>query len=284
MNMPTQSISAAAIQALHVSAAGATHTGVIRPANQDSMIVDRELDIFGVADGVGGAPGGDVASKLALDAIAKTFTTFRGFDLDLADQLSTAIELASLHVYEVALERPAIRGMSTTVAVGVLRGNELAIAHVGDSRVYRLRGGKLQLLTHDHSAASMWREHFGDDVEPPPRYRNVLTRVVGPSPSVEVDVQIVLPRPGDLYLFCTDGLWGVVNENALTSIVHEQRSLDGIAQRLIDAANARGGPDNITAVLLSFPFEDQPLSSRPTVPVRLNLSTLPPPPQSTRDP
>jgi protein phosphatase len=247
--------------------AGATDTGRERPRNEDRYGVFPDVSLFIVADGMGGAAAGEVAARMAVDLVCQAFVGAEapammksGSGLPL---LVAAIERANARVHEAAERARAWRGMGTTIACVLARGDRAALAHVGDSRIYRMRDRKLALLTEDHSLFMEFVRHGLADPEHPERFehRNVITRAVGAGPSVEVDARLVEVAPGDTFLLCTDGLCGVVAHNELATILLEHTNPDDAVETLIQRANDRGGPDNITAVVVRWEAAGAPSHS-----------------------
>jgi protein phosphatase len=234
-----------------VDQASRSDTGRQRSANEDSFFV--RAPIFVVADGMGGAQAGEVASKAAADA----------FDRDLPSGppenfLRETIEAANRTIHELARDDPSRTGMGTTItAVVVDPGTEeVAIGHVGDSRAYRLRGGKLERLTRDHSLVEEMRRkgQLTDAQAEDHPQRSIITRALGPEPEVEVDVQTVPAGPGDVFLICSDGLTTMLGEEQIAKLLAGASSMDAAVRALVDEANRAGGRDNITA--LAFQLED----------------------------
>jgi protein phosphatase len=234
-----------------VDQASRTDTGRQRSANEDSFFV--RAPIFVVADGMGGAQAGEVASKAAADA----------FDRDLPsgppeDFLRATIEAANRTIHELARDDPSRTGMGTTITAVVVDpgGEEVAIGHVGDSRAYRLRGGKLERLTRDHSLVEEMRRkgQLTDAQAEDHPQRSIITRALGPEPEVEVDVQTVPAGPGDVFLICSDGLTTMLGEEQIAKLLAGASSMDAAVRALVDEANRAGGRDNITA--LAFQLED----------------------------
>jgi protein phosphatase len=228
-----------------------TDTGRQRSANEDSFFV--RAPIFVVADGMGGAQAGEVASKAAADA----------FDRDLPSGppenfLRETIEAANRTIHELARDDPSRTGMGTTITAVVVdsAGEEVAIGHVGDSRAYRLRGGKLERLTRDHSLVEEMRRkgQLTDAQAEDHPQRSIITRALGPEVEVEVDVQTVPASPGDVFLICSDGLTTMLDEDQIAKLLAGASSMDGAVRALVDEANRAGGRDNITA--LAFRLED----------------------------
>jgi PPM family protein phosphatase len=226
-------------------------TGRQRSANEDSFFV--RAPIFVVADGMGGAQAGEVASKAAADS----------FDRDLPSGspeqfLRETIEAANRRIHELARDDPSRAGMGTTITAAIVNSesDEVAIGHVGDSRAYRLRAGKLERLTRDHSLVEEMRRKgqlTEAQAEDHPQ-RSIITRALGPEPEVEVDVQTVPAGPGDVFLICSDGLTTMLGEDEIARLLSGATSLDAAVRALIDEANRAGGRDNITA--LAFQLED----------------------------
>ena len=226
-------------------------TGRQRSANEDSFFV--RSPIFVVADGMGGAQAGEVASKAAADA----------FDRDLPDGSAEAflretIEAANREIHELARRDPSLAGMGTTITAAIVdaSGEEVALGHVGDSRAYRLRDGKLERLTRDHSLVEELRRKgqlTEAQAEDHPQ-RSIITRALGPEPQVDVDLQTVPVSPGDVFLICSDGLTTMVSEERISQVLSGATSMDAAVRALVDEANRAGGRDNITA--LAFRLED----------------------------
>ena len=223
-----------------------TDTGLQRRANEDSMLVRSPL--FVVADGMGGAQAGEVASRLAVD-------TFKGGLSDGSDpeaSLLAQVEQANAHINELSHANIEHAGMGTTITAVYLGEEDVVVAHVGDSRAYCLREGELLRLTDDHSLVDeLIRQGklTPEEAEEHPQ-RSVITRALGPEATVEVDVRTFRARPGDLYLLCSDGLTTMLSEEDLLGVLVSNQALRDAGEKLIAAANAAGGKDNITVVLL----------------------------------
>ncbi len=229
--------------------AGLTDAGRKRRRNEDSFVVDPPF--FVVADGMGGAQAGEVASRLA----ATAFKDFREADeLEGEERVAATVREANRRIYERAREDADASGMGTTVTAALLGEDTIAIGHVGDSRAYRIRGGKLEQLTDDHSlVAELVRTGRltpeEADIHP---QRSVITRALGTDPDVDVDTFAVAPEPGDVYLLCSDGLTTMVPGPEILRIVGENSNLAKAGRALVKAANRSGGEDNITVVLFSI--------------------------------
>jgi serine/threonine protein phosphatase PrpC len=252
--------------ALPLTWAVRTDAGLRRSSNEDSHSSRPDIGLFIVADGMGGHVAGEVASRVAVESVASFIQETAGADknrtwpfpfepqLSLeANRLKAAFRLANRRIAATIADSQDLRGMATT-ASAILHGpTHSCVAHIGDSRVYMLREGALTQLTHDHS----WVEEqvrAGTLTPAAARqhpWRNVVTRALSGGEDPDIDVVEIQPQPGDRYLLCSDGLFGVVPDEKIGAIVGDRSaSLEDICGKLIDAANAAGGPDNITAMLL----------------------------------
>jgi serine/threonine protein phosphatase PrpC len=245
-----------------------TDKGLRRTSNEDSHCERADIGLFVVADGMGGHVAGEVASRVAVEAIQafiaetahadKNRTWPFPFEPSLsleANRLRAAFRLANRKIASAIADSSDLRGMATTASAILAGASTLCVAHVGDSRVYVLRNGALEQLTHDHSwveeqvragtmSPSAARQH---------PWRNVVTRALSGGEDPEVDVADVRPAAGERYLLCSDGLFAVVGDQQIAALVGDPaRSLQDICAALVDAANAGGGPDNITALVLEI--------------------------------
>jgi serine/threonine protein phosphatase PrpC len=231
------------------SYARASDTGRKRRHNEDSYVVQPPL--FAVADGMGGAQAGEVASKLAAGALEETDPGA----LSGPDKLVQLIQEANRRVFERASSDPATSGMGTTMTVALVEDNGVTIGHVGDSRAYVVREGRLEQLTEDHSlvnellkSGKLSREEA--DVHP---QRSVITRAVGTDPDVDVDAFVVDAAEGDIFLLCSDGLTDMVADDDILDTVERHRDdLDRATKALVSAANRGGGEDNITVIAFTI--------------------------------
>ncbi|MFL6280533.1 MAG: PP2C family protein-serine/threonine phosphatase [Vicinamibacterales bacterium] len=242
--------------------------GLKRTSNEDSYSTRPDVGLFVVADGMGGHVAGEVASRVAVEAIEAFIQETAGADKNRtwpfpfdptvsleANRLRAAFRLANRKIASAIADSQDLRGMATTASAVLLGPQGASVAHVGDSRVYVLRGDRLEQITHDHS----WVEEqvrAGTLTPTAARqhpWRNVVTRALSGGDDPEVDVTEVAPRPGERYLLCSDGLFTVVPDNRITELLGDRKeSLDAIASALIAAANEAGGPDNITALILQI--------------------------------
>ncbi len=251
---------------MHIVAAGLSDVGQQREHNEDSFVILPDYDLYIVADGMGGHRAGDVASKMATHTIASFFQATAKedatwpfhFDPHLSveeNRLITGIKVANKRIFEASTRYREVHGMGTTV-VGALMARErgrMYVAHVGDSRCYRVRNGQVTLLTRDHSLLNDYLLVM-PDMTPEQREelpKNVITRALGMQDSVVVDLVPEQPQPGDVYVLCSDGLSGMVTDEQLLEIVTGSvNDENAIAQQLVQTANEHGGDDNITVVVL----------------------------------
>jgi PPM family protein phosphatase len=224
----------------------ATDTGRQRRANEDSLLARSPL--FVVADGMGGAQAGEVASRIAVES----FHDGLGDVASPEDSLAMYARAANSRIHELSQSNVEQAGMGTTLTAVYVGEQEVAIAHVGDSRAYCLRDGELLRLTDDHSLVDeLIREGrlTPEEAEEHPQ-RSIITRALGPEETVEVDTRSFRARPDDLFLLCSDGLTSMVPEARLAELLRTNPKLRAAGEALIAAANAAGGRDNITVILL----------------------------------
>jgi PPM family protein phosphatase len=233
--------------------AGNTDVGRQRETNEDALVVSPPF--FAVADGMGGARAGEVASHLATEA----FGADRDPEAAPERRLAEIARDANRRIYELANQDESHRGMGTTLTAAMVSGQEVSIGHVGDSRAYRLRDGRLEQLTKDHSLVAEL-ERTGqispEAAEQHPQ-RSIITRALGPEPDVEVDTYTVPGREGDVFLLCSDGLTSMVSDDDMADVLRQAPSLDEAAEALVRAANQSGGKDNITVVLFRLAEEEE---------------------------
>lgn len=242
--------------------AGETNVGMKRTHNEDSFAVFAEENLLIVADGMGGHASGEVASKMAVDALKEFFDAtskdpdatwpykmdkHRGYE---ENRLITGIKLANLRIFESAQREPKLRGMGTTIVSVIATREGIYVAHVGDSRVYRIRDGEIEQMTEDHSLLNDYlkmRKLTAEEIANFP-HKNVIVRALGMKDTVKVDTRIEPARAGDIYVCCSDGLSGPVTDPDILRIVTENKNdLNAACSKLIARANENGGPDNITA-------------------------------------
>src|SRR5215216_90928 len=229
--------------------AALSHPGRRRRHNEDSYVVQPPL--FAVADGMGGAKAGEVASGLAAAAVQER----DGEGQSGEARVAALIEEANRRVFRRASEDREASGMGTTMTVALVEGDEVAIGHVGDSRAYLIREGRLEQLTDDHSlVAELVRSGkiTPEEADSHPQ-RSVITRALGTESDVDVDTFVIDAQQGDLFLLCSDGLTSMVDDERVRQIVDGARpDLERAARDLVDAANRAGGEDNITVVLFEI--------------------------------
>ncbi len=232
-----------------------TDTGRQRNANEDSLFSRPPL--FVVADGMGGAQAGEVASKTAAES----------FDRELPQGppeqvLRETIEAANRTIHEHAAKDPDLAGMGTTITAAIVdrESEEVAIGHVGDSRAYRLRGSRFERLTRDHSLVEEMRRkgQLTDAQAEDHPQRSIITRALGPEPEVEVDLQTVPAQAGDVFLICSDGLTTMLGDEQIGRLLARATSMQSAVRALVDEANRAGGRDNITAIVFRLGDGDAP--------------------------
>jgi protein phosphatase len=249
---------------MEVKAEGLTHVGRQRQHNEDAFLVEKDFGLFLVADGMGGHAAGEIASRIAVDSITEFIlhtkeddgTWPHAYDEHFSrttNRLMAAVRMANTRVLEAMRKDARLRGMGTTVVACLADGETVSVAHVGDSRAYLIRDAALSRITNDHSwvfeqvQAGMLSEA---EAEKHP-LRNVITRALGGALQVTPDASEIAAKPGDVFLLCSDGLTGMVPENEILRLVNASNGdMAKACQELIDAANERGGLDNVTAVLV----------------------------------
>jgi serine/threonine protein phosphatase PrpC len=242
-----------------VTAVGRTDPGLKRKHNEDAYSILENHHLFVIADGMGRHAAGEIASKLAVDAVAEAFTKGTsptaepdGAMPKRANRLRSAILLANERIYQQAHDVDEYAGMGTTVVSCYFSPNNqrVYIAHVGDSRCYRMRGGTLTQITKDHTLGAAGIQG---------KSSSVLSRAVGVEERVEVDITMESPLPGDIYLLCSDGLSRMLSDEEIQATLNSTRDLEASTAKLIEMANARGGRDNITTIVIRV--EDAPRRS-----------------------
>ncbi len=224
-----------------------THIGNVRASNQDALLIQKGLHgVFGVADGMGGHKAGDVASRMAVTLLARVL------DGEKPDEglLRSSIEKVNAAIYEEQLNNEDLSGMGTTLTVIWEDDDRVLLGHVGDSRAYLLRDGCLEQISEDHSLVGELMRSGMITPEQAQRhpYRNVITRALGASADVEVDITLLDKQPGDVYLICSDGLSEYVSLQQMEGIL-SRRSLEDAADTFLSLALEGGGRDNISLVI-----------------------------------
>jgi len=237
--------------------------GRIRPLNEDYHrvwqfpLADGELTLLAVADGMGGAAAGEVASKLAMEVLDESFSRYveelrAGNPVVGIDKLTDkAMRLANRRVYGAAIKHQGRRGMGTTLTCVAVLGRRAYVGHVGDSRAYMVRGDKIYQLTKDHSWVEEQLEKglLSEDEAEQHEWRNLITRALGTRPQVAPDVIEIAVQPKDIFVISTDGLHGLVKPEEILAEVQRTANRQLSVEYLISLANDRGGPDNITVVI-----------------------------------
>jgi serine/threonine protein phosphatase PrpC len=241
---------------------GLSHPGRKRRHNEDAWVCAPP--IFAIADGMGGARGGEIASRVAATALGEKV------DGSGEERVVALIQQANRRVYERASEDSDASGMGTTITVALFEDGAVSFGHVGDSRAYLIRDEKLEQLTEDHSlVAELVRSGrlSPEEAEAHPQ-RSVITRALGTDPDVDVDSFSIEAKPGDLFLLCSDGLTSMVGDEAILDVTEQRRDdLDATAKELVGAANRSGGEDNITVVLFEIAEEGaEPVADTKTMP------------------
>jgi protein phosphatase len=248
---------------LRVEVAGETNVGMKRNHNEDNFSIIEGNGLYIVADGMGGHASGEVASKMAVDALREFFEATAEdpertwpYKMDRSkgyeeNRLITGIKLANLRIYESAQRDARQRGMGTTIVTLFAVEDGVYVGHVGDSRVYRVRDGQIELLTEDHSLLNDYikmKRLTPEEIANFP-HKNVIVRALGMKDTVKVDTRFETPKENDVYLLCSDGLSGPVTDEEILEITKANADLKTAASSLIARANENGGPDNITVVM-----------------------------------
>lgn len=250
-----------------IASAVASHPGLRRAGNEDAFCVRTDLGLYLVADGMGGHAAGEVASRLAVEAIESFVDDTRAADVNRtwpfpydpavsleANRLTASLRLANRRLAAAVDRDSALKGMATTAAAVLVGASHVAVAHVGDSRVYRIRARVVEQITLDHSWVSeqVRAGSMTEDEAKQHPWRNVVTRALAGGEDPQVDVTDLAVENGDHFLICSDGLSGVVPSELFLSTLDAASSLEVACEVLIAAANHAGGPDNITVVILKI--------------------------------
>ncbi len=236
---------------MRIRSCAISDVGKKRQKNEDSYLLNDELKIFMVADGMGGHAGGEYASRIAITTIEEKFRLNTDKKLSGDDILKSSIQEAGQKIIAKAEEDRALRGMGTTVICLHIDGKKGVLGHVGDSRGYLFRDGVLEQLTEDHSLVNEQVKSGLITAEEAKthQFKNIITRSVGVTPEVEVDIITKKLKPGDAFLLCSDGLSNLVDMGEMEKELREREPVLA-AKGLVDLANKRGGDDNITLVLV----------------------------------
>jgi len=241
------------VQRVNLRSAALTDVGRRRKANEDCYALAPDLGLYLVADGMGGHAAGQLASELAAQAAVDALRTLVDASASLTEKLRYATAAANREILAAVKQRPELAGMGTTLVAVLASPNRIALAHVGDSRAYLIRGDRIRQLTDDHSlVAELVRRHeISETAARGHPHRHVLTRALGVRRGVEADLAELTPVPGDSFVLCSDGLTGHVRDEEICEIVlAQQNDLDAVCSQLVDLANSRGGEDNVTVVIV----------------------------------
>ncbi len=244
---------------------GKTDKGMVRPGNEDALLIDEGLNLLAVADGMGGHKGGEVASNMALDILKDYLLKVSGgssafmgnVDPTVSKQanlLASGIRLANQAIFEAAASNPSWQGMGTTIVAVLVKERRAGIAHAGDSRLYLLRAGQLRQITGDHSlVAEQVRQGIitAEEAQKSSR-KNVITRALGQWQDLEIEMQDLDLMDGDKLLLCSDGLSGMVSDPEISALLAAYPVPERACGALIEVANSYGGKDNITTIVAEF--------------------------------
>ena len=235
---------------------GLTDPGRVRDGNEDCIATRPDIGLAILADGMGGHLAGEVASRMAVDIVTRHFAETSNpaswVNGDAGDAIGQAIHEANLAIFEAARAKPEYAGMGSTIVVALFAADRMWVGHVGDSRLYRLRAGLLSQLTQDHSVIQelVNRGLFTLEEARQTVAKNLVTRALGVEAGISPDISAQTTQPDDVYLLCSDGLNEVLTDAEIAAVLAEPASeLAIVAQRLVDRANDRGGPDNISVIL-----------------------------------
>lgn len=228
----------------------------MRDGNEDCIGTDPDIGLAVLADGMGGHLAGEVASRMAVDIVfrhvAGVHKAGSWADGSAAETIADAIRAANVAIYETAREKPECAGMGSTIVVALFADDRMWVGHVGDSRLYRLRAGALSQLTQDHSVIQelVNRGLYTLEEARQTVAKNLVTRALGVEAGILPDISMQITQPGDLYLLCSDGLNEVLTDTEIAAALSSSAAeLETTARRLVDLANERGGPDNISVIL-----------------------------------
>ena len=244
---------------------GKTDIGRVRDHNEDNIFIPAEFPLAVVSDGMGGHACGEVASTIAVETVSGYYQQtagevsptwpFRMPQLAIErDRMTVAIKLANTRIHETGVNDPSKKGMGCTVDAVYFTQGRIYVGHVGDSRVYRIRGGQISQVTEDHSLLNDYikmKRLTPEEIANFP-HKNVIVRALGMKETVKVDTRLDIPQPGDVYILCSDGLSGMVSDPQIQQVLQNQTDLEKACAQLIDLANANGGNDNVTCVLARF--------------------------------
>jgi len=249
---------------MRIRYAAKTDVGMKRTHNEDYFSLIEQDQLFLVADGMGGHASGEVASKMATETIQEFFTRSQDdevtwpYKMDrhlsfVENRLVVGVKMANQRIFEAALKDLRLKGMGTTIVGGQIAGDKLYIAHVGDSRCYRIRAGKIQQMTRDHSLLEDYKDAkpgMSEEEQKKFPHKNVITRALGMRDTVQVDIHGHDIQGGDIFVFCSDGLSGMIDDETILKVLTATPDLEQAVSALVDAANQAGGTDNVTVLAL----------------------------------
>ncbi len=236
---------------MNLEAAAFSDAGKVRASNEDAFGHCVDAGVFAVCDGMGGAAAGEVASRLAVDTLIERLCAVKSEE-DRKRVMTEAVTAANRLIYAQAAQDPTLQGMGTTLVAAAIQDHHALICHVGDSRCYLFRAGKLTRQTNDHSLVEE-QVRLGHMTRQDAKHsplKNVITRAIGTQQSVEPEIKELPLEPGDILLLCSDGLTGAVSEDRIAAMLEAPGTIEQRCRLLIDAANEAGSHDNVTALLI----------------------------------
>ena len=239
---------------MKLSIAACSDVGLRRQANEDSFAMAPRVGLDVVADGMGGHKAGKVASETATEHALKAIEALQGSPASPAEKLREAVSCANREIYEMAERDPDLEGMGTTLVAILAAPERVALAHVGDSRAYLVRGSRIRQLTDDHSLVGelVRRRQISEADAREHPHRHVLTRALGVAPTTQPDLAELTPAPGDTFVLCSDGLTTHLRDSEILDLARQDVDLQKTCDNLVACANQRGGVDNATVVLVRF--------------------------------
>jgi protein phosphatase len=233
--------------------AGRTDVGHHRDHNEDAFEIAAQHNIAVLADGMGGHNAGEVASQIAISTTIAILSNTAG--LSAQDRLETAVQAAHGSIRDKAAESARHHGMGTTIVAVLLEGKTLNVAHVGDSRLYQLRHRQLKQLTRDHSLLQEFIDKglYSPEEAKAKVARNIITQALGLESSLKMDIDHFAMQSGDRYLLCSDGIHEMLSDEDIAAVLMQKLTADATCEELIDHANAKGGKDNITTIVIDIP-------------------------------
>jgi serine/threonine protein phosphatase PrpC len=237
-----------------VRAAASTDVGLRRQANEDRYAMAPDLGLYLVADGMGGHQAGQVASEMAAEAAIRAIQALQGSTVSPAEKLRHAVACSNREIHTAAVRDSELSGMGTTLVAILVTEERMALAHVGDSRAYLVRAGRIRCLTDDHSVVGelLRRQQITEADAREHPHRHVLTRALGVRETAVPDLAELTPQAGDLVLMCSDGLTAHLQDDEILGLVVDQDDPQLACEALVNTANQRGGVDNITVLIVRY--------------------------------